>query len=60
MLQTQTGQNRYARTITHHLRLCSPRTGYHVRSSTLHPVRACAQPHLAHSGAFFLGVGLQH
>ena len=27
---------------------------------TVHPVRACARSHLAHSDAFFLGVGLQH
>ena len=25
-----------------------------------HPVPACARPHLAHSDAFFLGVGMQH
>ena len=45
-MQTKTGQNPFARTIARHLRPCSPRTGSHVRSSTLHPVRACAQPHL--------------
>ena len=60
MLQTQTGKNRCARARAHHLRLCSPRTGFHVRSSTLLPVQACAQPHLARSDAFFLGVVLQH
>jgi len=53
MLQTYTGKNRCARVIARHLRPCSPRTGYHVRSSTLHPLRACARPHLAHSDAFF-------
>jgi len=60
MLQTQTGKTRCARAIARYLRLCSPRTGLHVQSSTPHPVRACAQPHLTHSCAFFLGMGLQH
>ena len=27
-------------------------------SSTVHPVPACARPHLTHSDAFFLGVGM--
>jgi hypothetical protein len=62
MLQTQTGKNRCARVIVPPLagRPCSPRTGYHVRSSTLHSLQACARSHLAHSDAFFYGVGLQH
>jgi GGDEF domain-containing protein len=51
---------RCARAIALHLRLCSPRTGLHVRLSTPRPVRACAQPHLARSCAFFLDADLQH
>jgi hypothetical protein len=33
--------------------------GIHVLTSTIRPVQGCAQPHLAHSVAFFLGAGLQ-
>jgi len=53
-LYTQTGKNRCARVIVPPVagRACSPRTGSHVRSSTLHPLPACARPHLAHSDAF--------
>ena len=60
MLHTYTGKNRCARAIARHLRLCSPRTGLHVRSSTPRRVRVCAQPHLTHSRAFFLDIGMQH
>ena len=60
MLYTQTGKNCCARVIARHLLACSPRTESHVQSSTVHPVPACARPHLAHSDAFFLGVGIQH
>ena len=52
-MYTQTGKNRFARLIVSHLRACSPQTGPHVRSSTVHPVSACARPHLAHCDAFF-------
>ena len=58
-LHTQIGKNRCARVIVRHLRACSPRTGSHVRSSTVHPVPGCARPHLTHSDALCLGVGMQ-
>jgi len=60
MLHTYTGKNRCAREIARHLRLCSPRTGLNVQSSTPRPVRGCAQPHLTHSFAFFLGIDMKH
>ncbi len=62
MLHTYTGKNRWARAIARHLRLCSPRTGLHVRSSTPRPVQACAQSAYGgtHSCAFFLDIDMQH
>ena len=60
MLHTYIGKNLCARAIARHLRLCSPRTGLDVRSSTPRPVRTCAQPHLPHSCAFLLDIGMQH
>ena len=54
MLHTYTGKNRCARAIAGHLRLG---TGLHVG---LGPIRACAQPHLADSWAFFPDADMQH